>query len=122
MKGMDPTTKEIKEFIIEENDALVRKALEEAQPWDDANKKTMVLIVETLPTNKRHLIRSCTTAKHLWNKVYYEYILASTRTHGTAEIHTRTRTSICITSTREYTNTQYSRVFTTQMSMKTCYV
>jgi hypothetical protein len=69
MKGMNPKTKEFKEFILEGNDAIVQQALKEAQPWDDANKKTMSLIVEALPTNKLHLIRSCSTAKDLWKQL-----------------------------------------------------
>src|ERR1700742_2849042 len=33
----------------------------------------MALIVEALPTNKLHLIRSCSTAKQLWNQLREDY-------------------------------------------------
>src|SRR6201996_2483154 len=55
------------------NEAEVKKAEKEAEPWWATNKKILSLIVDAVPSHKLYVVRDCKSAKEAWEALRHQY-------------------------------------------------
>ena len=60
-------------LIEEGNEVEVEKAKKEAEPWEKGNRKTLNLIINSVPGSRLYVVNDLKTAKSAWDALKQEY-------------------------------------------------